>query len=269
MRSNEQLLLTLQRLEDRVRQTGKGIDQLIHENPAVIEETKGQAMRELLDVSRTLTASLLTSPLTLPCLARHCVQKHAVIPVLVFACNRVTVKRNLDQLIKYRPANLTQFFPIVVSQDCGHQQTKKAIESYGDQLLLIEQPDQSDFALLGKEKKFKGYYKIARHYKWALNQVFNVFNYDTVIIVEDDLDISPDFYEYFRALHPILKGDPSLWCISAWNDNGKQALVDDDPGTGPASSSSSLPLTVAPCILPLSLQRRCTGLTSFQDWGGC
>ena len=55
-------------------------------------------------------------------------------------------------------------------------------------------------------------------------------NHDSVIIVEDDLDISPDFYEYFYALHPILKSDPTLWCVSAWNDNGKEALVSDDPG---------------------------------------
>lgn len=71
----------------------------------------------------------------------------------------------------------------------------------------------------------KGYYKIARHYKWALSQVFNIFNFEAAIIVEDDLDISQDFYEYFTALYPILKADDSLWCVSAWNDNGKVSLV--------------------------------------------
>ena len=170
-------------------------------------------------------------------------QKQAVLPVLVFACNRVTVKRNVDQLLKYRPANRTQFFPVVVSQDCAHQPTKKAIESYGEQVLLIEQPDQSDYPLVGKEKKFKGYYKIARHYKWALNQMFHVFNYDSVIIVEDDLDVSPDFFEYFSALHPILKADSTLWCVSAWNDNGKEALVANDPGTSSPSPLTLYPLT--------------------------
>lgn len=48
--------------------------------------------------------------------------------------------------------------------------------------------------------------------------------------VSDDLDIAPDFFEYFMALHPILKSDPTLWCISAWNDNGKEGLTEDDPG---------------------------------------
>lgn len=40
--------------------------------------------------------------------------KGTVIPVLVFACNRVTVGRCLDKLIEYRP-NSDQF-PIIVSQ---------------------------------------------------------------------------------------------------------------------------------------------------------
>ena len=46
-----------------------------------------------------------------------------------------------------------------------------------------------------------------------------------MIIVEDDLEISPDFYEYFTATLPLLRTDPSLWCVSAWNDNGKAGLI--------------------------------------------
>ena len=47
-----------------------------------------------------------------------------------------------------------------------------------------------------------------------------------MIIVEDDLEVAPDFYEYFEAALPILKNDHSLWCVSAWNDNGKGGLID-------------------------------------------
>ncbi|KAJ8311444.1 hypothetical protein KUTeg_010799 [Tegillarca granosa] len=45
----------------------------------------------------------------------------------------------------------------------------------------------------------------------------------------DDLDISPDFFEYFSATYNILKSDSTLWCVSAWNDNGKTAFVEDEP----------------------------------------
>ncbi|KAF4517851.1 hypothetical protein B566_EDAN011776 [Ephemera danica] len=149
-----------------------------------------------------------------------------VIAVLVFSCNRVTVTRCLDQLIKFRPSK--QQFPIVVTQDCAHQPTADAIASYGDLITHIQQPDQSDIIVPPKEKKFKGYFKIARHYGWALNETFFRLNYETVIVVEDDLDVAPDFFEYFLGTHPLLRQDRSIFCVSAWNDNGKAGLVDEE-----------------------------------------
>ncbi len=37
--------------------------------------------------------------------------------------------------------------------------------------------------------------------------------------------LAPDFFEYFLATRPLLDADKSLWCISAWNDNGKEGFV--------------------------------------------
>nr|XP_046274002.1 alpha-1,3-mannosyl-glycoprotein 2-beta-N-acetylglucosaminyltransferase b [Scatophagus argus]XP_046274003.1 alpha-1,3-mannosyl-glycoprotein 2-beta-N-acetylglucosaminyltransferase b [Scatophagus argus] len=147
-----------------------------------------------------------------------------VIPILVIACDRVTVKRSLDRLMQYRPS--PELYPIIVSQDCGHAETARVISSYGNQVTHISQPDLSDIKVRPEHRKFQGYYKIARHYRWALNQVFNTFSQSTVVIVEDDLEVAPDFFEYFTALYPILRSDPTLWCVSAWNDNGRDALVD-------------------------------------------
>lgn len=148
------------------------------------------------------------------------------IPILVFACNRVSVTLCLDKLLLYRPDS--NKFPIIVSQDCNHEETTNAINQYIPQVTLIQQPDQSNVQVPPKEKKFKGYFKIARHYGWALNQMFFNFNFSTVIIVEDDLEVAPDFFEYFLGTYFLLHKDPSLWCISAWNDNGKEALVNLD-----------------------------------------
>jgi alpha-1,3-mannosyl-glycoprotein beta-1,2-N-acetylglucosaminyltransferase len=36
---------------------------------------------------------------------------------------------------------------------------------------------------------------------------------------------APDFFEYFAATRPLLDQDQSLWCVSAWNDNGKEGMV--------------------------------------------
>jgi len=147
-----------------------------------------------------------------------------IIPVLVIACNRVKVSRCLDLLLEYRPD--PDQFPIIVSQDCEHEETTKVIEKYMPNVSLMKQPDQSEIYIPTEgERKFKGYFKIARHYGWALNEIFYNFNFGSVIIVEDDLDIAPDFFEYFLGTHHLLKEDPTLWCISAWNDNGKIGLI--------------------------------------------
>lgn len=47
--------------------------------------------------------------------------------------------------------------------------------------------------------------------------------------VVDDLDVAVDFFQYFAATHHLLLEDDSLWCVSAWNDNGKSDKV-KDPG---------------------------------------
>lgn len=148
-----------------------------------------------------------------------------VIPLLLFSCNRVTVNRALDLLLTYRPSK--EQFPIIVTQDCGHKDTASVIASYGDQIISIQQPDLSEPVIPAKEKKFKGYFKIARHYGWALNKTFMEMAFDQVVVVEDDLEISPDFFEYFSATLPILRKDKSLWCVSAWNDNGKTGLINE------------------------------------------
>ncbi|NXC65247.1 MGAT1 acetylglucosaminyltransferase, partial [Aleadryas rufinucha] len=147
-----------------------------------------------------------------------------VIPVLVLACDRSSVRRCLDKLLRYRPS--ARRFPVIVSQDCGHAETARVIASYGRAVAHIRQPDLSDIAVPPEHRKFQGYYRISRHYRWALGQVFRTFRYRAAIVVEDDLEVAPDFFEYFQAALPLLQRDPSLWCVSAWNDNGKEAMVD-------------------------------------------
>lgn len=116
------------------------------------------------------------------------VPRQPVIPVLVIACNRVTVRRCLDKLLELRPS--AELFPIIVSQDCGNAETAEVIRSYGNQVVHLKQPDLSDIAVRPEHKKFQGYYKISRHYRWALNQVFKTLSHSSVVIVEDDLEVN-------------------------------------------------------------------------------
>lgn len=57
--------------------------------------------------------------------------------------------------------------------------------------------------------------------------MFDTLGYAHVTIVEDDLDVAPDFFTYFTAGKELLRRDKTLLCISAWNDNGKPGNVAD------------------------------------------
>lgn len=153
-----------------------------------------------------------------------------IIATLLLACDRVSVKRTLDQVIKYRPSR--ERFPVIISQDGYHNETSALLRQYQQEhgLLFMQQPDQSVLtAGMKAEFNIEGYHRIARHYKWALGQVFDRLQHTAVIVLEDDLDIAPDLYEYFDALLPVLREDPSLFCISAYNDNGKPWQISRSP----------------------------------------
>jgi len=66
---------------------------------------------------------------------------------------------------------------------------------------MFQHPDQSVIQLSKKDSKFRGYYLIARHYKWALNQVFHVLNYSVAVIVEGKLVVTYSFVA--NKNHPL------------------------------------------------------------------
>ncbi|XP_050526842.1 protein O-linked-mannose beta-1,2-N-acetylglucosaminyltransferase 1-like isoform X2 [Daktulosphaira vitifoliae] len=84
--------------------------------------------------------------------------------------------------------------------------------------------------------------RITQHYKSSLTATFNLFpDSEVAIIIEEDLDVSKDFFGFFSQTVNLLKRDNSLYCISAWNDQGYQHTsfqsdvlyrVDSMPGLG-------------------------------------
>ena len=50
------------------------------------------------------------------------------------------------------------------------------------------------------------YYRIANHYGWALRRVFDhADKFKEVIILEEDLEISPDFFDYMAACSGVVE----------------------------------------------------------------
>ncbi|PVD23743.1 hypothetical protein C0Q70_17016 [Pomacea canaliculata] len=61
--------------------------------------------------------------------------------------------------------------------------------------------------------------RISQHYKASLTATFSLYpESEFAIIVEEDLDASPDFFNYFSQTRHLLETDESLYCVSAWND---------------------------------------------------
>jgi hypothetical protein len=107
-----------------------------------------------------------------------------------------------------------------------------------DQILIIQDGNMAEIASIAKENNLTlvqnlsglrlrggagtdGASRIAQHYKFALSTGFDRFaSANAVIVVEDDLLFSPDFYEYLTSVAPILDIDKSAFVVSAWNDNG-------------------------------------------------
>jgi len=114
------------------------------------------------------------------------------IALLVISCNRVEVKRCLDKIFHHKPKDYP--VQVIVSQDCGHQETANVIRSYGTQIKFIQQPDLGPVqGVPANMYRYMGYYKISRHFKFALGKVFETTDSDSVIIVEDDIDIGEMF----------------------------------------------------------------------------
>ncbi|GFR06941.1 protein O-linked-mannose beta-1,2-N-acetylglucosaminyltransferase 1 [Trichonephila clavata] len=70
--------------------------------------------------------------------------------------------------------------------------------------------------------------RISQHYKASLTATFNLFSEAKyAIIIEEDLDVSPDFFSYFSQTLRLLEEDETIYCISAWNDQGYEHTSED------------------------------------------
>lgn len=49
--------------------------------------------------------------------------------------------------------------------------------------------------------------------------------WNRVIMLEDDMLVSPDFFAYFQRMSPLFDIDPTLYCVSAWNENEQSQFV--------------------------------------------
>lgn len=145
--------------------------------------------------------------------------------------------RALNSLISNHPNN--SHWPIVVSQDMQdqeHTSVTDVIQSFAAKAATRNMSFYHRRHAKSYDEQIENatfidtaaYRRISRHYYNAIAQLFSKglqgTSVERLIIIEDDMEIAPDFFSYFQALTPLLESDETLFCISAWNDNGIQSL---------------------------------------------
>ncbi|KAG8644241.1 alpha-1,3-mannosyl-glycoprotein 2-beta-N-acetylglucosaminyltransferase [Manihot esculenta] len=153
------------------------------------------------------------------------VDKVPVAAVVIMACNRADyLERTIKSVLKYQ-SSIASKYPLFVSQDGSNPDVRSKAMSY-DQVIYMQHLN-SELVHTERPGELIAYYKIARHYKWALDQLFYKHNFNRVIILEDDMEIAPDFFDYFEAAAALLDKDKSIMAVSSWNDNGQKQFVYD------------------------------------------
>ncbi|KAG7623317.1 Glycosyl transferase family 13 [Arabidopsis suecica] len=148
-----------------------------------------------------------------------------VAAVVIMACSRADyLERTVKSVLTYQTPVASKY-PLFISQDGSDQAVKSKSLSY-NQLTYMQ---HLDFEPVVTERpgELTAYYKIARHYKWALDQLFYKHKFSRVIILEDDMEIAPDFFDYFEAAASLMDRDKTIMAASSWNDNGQKQFVHD------------------------------------------
>ncbi|CAM8941719.1 unnamed protein product [Rhodiola kirilowii] len=218
----ERLAATVASESDCTRQTRLLIDQISMQQGRIValEEEKTRRdleCRQLKDIVQHLERKglqRLTDKAQVP-----------VAAVVIMACNRADyLERTIKSILKYQKSVASKY-PVFVSQDGTHPDVKRMAMSY-DQLTYMQHLDYEPVRT-ERPGELTAYYKIARHYKWALDELFNKHKFNRVIILEDDMEIASDFFDYFEAAADLLDKDKSIMAVSSWNDNGQKQFVHD------------------------------------------
>nr|XP_045596270.1 protein O-linked-mannose beta-1,2-N-acetylglucosaminyltransferase 1-like [Procambarus clarkii] len=130
-----------------------------------------------------------------------------VIPVAIVTARRLPhVLRQVGQVWASPGGTNT---PITIFVD-GHNPEAQALAA------LLHLPLVQHYAAVPRGSTNR----ISYHVRFVLTKVFELYpEVDKAIILEDDLDLSPDFIPYFHQTAQLLTLDPKLLCVSAYYSN--------------------------------------------------
>ncbi|KAL3905607.1 MAG: hypothetical protein SGPRY_010856, partial [Prymnesium sp.] len=147
----------------------------------------------------------------LTCTPSGCMQSPALVVVTHARADMVT--RALSQLSTMA---LRDRFTVYVADDAGAAAVREAASMYGFVKEVLVHPTPTPSLPF----HFSGLWRISEHFRTSLDAVISQRGHSHALMVEDDLLLSPDFLLLFWQSAWLLHQDPSLWCVSAWNDQG-------------------------------------------------
>ena len=142
--------------------------------------------------------------------------------VVVMSHDRPDMTRRCLQLLLALPG--VDKFTVYVSEDANSQPVRSAAREFGERIKEV-----LTFTPRVGATPFKrgGVYKIAQHFKAAAEATLVARGHSHAIFIEDDLLLAPDFLTLFWETAWLLEADRSLWCVSAWNDQGFPHTAND------------------------------------------
>lgn len=152
--------------------------------------------------------------------------------VVIVACNRVEylrrTVRSVDAVRAAEPGAAAKF-PLFIAQDGDHDGVKRLAASVSSRYHYVQHLEETPPKTRTRERwDDAAYYRISAHYRFALSKLFDGLGYPRVIVLEDDMELAPDFFSYFEAMGKVMDADPSVYAVSSWNDNGQKPRAWDE-----------------------------------------
>merc|ERR1719494_85236 len=109
--------------------------------------------------------------------------------------------------------------------------------------------------------------RISQHYRRTLSETFTKYpQADYMIILEEDLDVSIDIMDYFSQILPLLEQDESLYCVSAWNDQGYEHSCKDPKMLYRVETMPGLGWVLKRKLFKVELEPNWPGKDKYWDW---
>eukprot|EP00850_Spirogloea_muscicola_P012896 SM000085S23246 [mRNA] locus=s85:176087:181024:- [translate_table: standard] len=133
--------------------------------------------------------------------------EEVVAAVVIVACNRADyLERTIKSVLQYYE-DVARKYHLFISQDGTHEGVKKTATTYSSFTHL--QHIEEKAPVPERPGDMLAYYRISNHYKFVLEELFDKRTYERVIILEDDMEIAVDFFDYFEAAAALLDVDES------------------------------------------------------------